>query len=86
MSELKDNIFAKQKEIEILQKMNELSKLIYSIQESVIDYEEYGFNINDLKPFITNYPLKLSLDEYAPHRGEWGCKDHEPKEQRIEND
>tara|TARA_R110002020_G_scaffold196661_1_gene397645 strand:+ start:159 stop:443 length:285 start_codon:yes stop_codon:yes gene_type:complete len=60
-----------QKELEILNKIYEFNKLIFSIQESVIDYEEWGFDVNNLNPFIKNYPLKLSLFEYS-NKNIWG--------------
>tara|TARA_S200002703_G_C3666796_1_gene204698 strand:+ start:58 stop:585 length:528 start_codon:yes stop_codon:yes gene_type:complete len=85
MSDLDDSIFitqreieVKEKELEILTKMNELQDCIYAIQELVIDYEQWGFDINNLDTFTTNYPLKLSLDEYAPHKNKWGTNNYEP--------
>ena len=65
-----------QKELEILNKIHEFNELIFSIQESVIDYEEWGFDANNLKPFVKKYPLKLSLFEYS-NKNIWGTEEEE---------
>jgi len=91
MSRIDDVIFqrqreigVKEKELEILNKINELNKLIFSIQESVIDYEEWGFDINDLESFTKNYPFKLSLFDYEPHKNIWGNENEEEPEIQVQ--
>jgi len=80
ISQRQREIGVKEKELEILNKINEFNKLIFSIQESVIDYEEWGFDINDLESFTKNYPLKLSLDDYKPNTNLWGNENEEDPE------
>ena len=68
-----DTIRINEQEIKILNKMREISKNIFDLQELVIDYEQWGYDANEIEEFITNYPLKMSLFDYNPSN-KWGEK------------
>lgn len=68
-----DTIRINEQEIKILNKMREISQNIFDLQELVIDYEQWGYDANEIEEFITNYPLKMSLFDYNPSN-KWGEK------------
>lgn len=68
-----DTIRINETEAKILNKMKQITQSIFELQELVIDYEQYGYDVNEINEFTTNYPFKLSLDEYGPNN-QWGEK------------
>lgn len=78
---LKERIQNKEKAIEItkhqlkiLKQMEKITESIFELQELVIDYEEWGYDVNNIKPFLENYPFKHSLHDYTPDN-KWGDKE-----------
>ena len=53
--------------------MEKITESIFEFQELIIDYEQWGYDINDIKPFLDNYPFKHSLHDYTPEN-KWGDK------------
>tara|TARA_R100000654_G_scaffold6028_1_gene16136 strand:+ start:392 stop:958 length:567 start_codon:yes stop_codon:yes gene_type:complete len=70
-------IFYKDLELNILKSMQKINDQIFTIQELIIEYEQFGQkNINDFKPFLRNYPFQISFDEFSPSNY-WGCEGDE---------
>ena len=71
------DIYYNKIELKILKSINKINQEIFSIQESIIDYEQFGQKqINDFKPFLRNYPFQFSFDEFSP-LNYWGCEGDE---------
>jgi tetrahydromethanopterin S-methyltransferase subunit B len=58
-------------ENEIIKSMEIINEEIYKLQMLVDTYTMQGMDINEFKPFMTNYPFNASFDEI----GEWGRED-----------
>jgi len=70
-------IFYKDLELNILKSMQKINDQIFTIQELIIEYEQFGQKeINDFKPFVRNYPFQISFDEFSPSNY-WGCEGDE---------
>ena len=66
-------IFYKDLELNILKSMQKINDQIFTIQELIIEYEQFGQKqINDFKPFLRNYPFQISFDEFSPSNY-WGA-------------
>ena len=56
------DIYYNKIELKILKSINKINQEIFTIQESIIDYEQFGQKqINDFKPFLRNYPFQFSF-------------------------
>tara|TARA_Y100001937_G_scaffold81157_1_gene109785 strand:- start:382 stop:948 length:567 start_codon:yes stop_codon:yes gene_type:complete len=72
-NEIDRDIYYNKIELKILKSINKINQEIFSIQESIIEYEQFGQKeINDFKPFLRNYPFQFSFDEFSP-TNYWGC-------------
>ena len=69
LNKLENKKYALEQKIELLKKMKKINELIFSAQENVIEIEQMNEDINDFKPFISNYPFNCSFDEIST---EWG--------------
>ena len=70
-------IFYKDIELNILKSIQKINDQIFTIQELIIEYEQFGQKqINDFKPFVRNYPFQISFDEFSPSNY-WGCEGDE---------
>ena len=61
-------------ELQILKQMQKITNSIFELQELVIDYEEWGYDVNNMKPFLDNYPFQHSLFDYKVDN-QWGDKE-----------
>ena len=76
-NEIDRDIYYNKIELKILKSINKINQEIFTIQESIIDYEQFGQKqINDFKPFLRNYPFQISFDEFSPSNY-WGCEGDE---------
>tara|TARA_R100000388_G_scaffold36072_1_gene28108 strand:+ start:777 stop:1031 length:255 start_codon:yes stop_codon:yes gene_type:complete len=69
-----ETIEINKQELKILRQMEKITNSIFELQELVIDYEEWGYDVNNIKPFLENYPFKYSLFDYKSHN-QWGDKE-----------
>ena len=69
LNKLENKKYALEQKIELLKKIKKINELIFSAQENVIEIEQMNEDINDFKPFISNYPFNCSFDEIST---EWG--------------
>ena len=69
LMKLENKKYALEQKIELLKKMKQINELIFSAQENVIEIEQMNEDINDFKPFLSNYPFNCSFDEIST---EWG--------------
>jgi len=68
LQDLSNKSYVSEKKISLLNKMDQINKLIFSAQEDVIEISQFE-NINDFEPFLANYPFIHSFDEI---RTKWG--------------
>ena len=59
-----DNI-GKELELKILNGINNINTTILQMQKDINQYEDLGFEVNDLKSFTNNYPFQISFDEFS---------------------
>jgi hypothetical protein len=69
----KDTVEIDMQELKILVQIQSITNSIFELQELIIDYEQWGYDVNNIKPFLYNYPLKHSIFDYNPNN-QWGDK------------
>ena len=60
------DLIIKELELKILNGINKINTTIFEMQKNINEYEDLGFEINDLKSFVNNYPFQISFDETLP--------------------
>ena len=69
-----ETIQINKQELQILKQMEKITNSVFELQELIIDYQEWGYNIEDIKPFKENYPFKDSIFSFNP-TNHWGDKE-----------
>ena len=59
------DIIVKELELKILNGINNINTTILQMQKDINQYEDLGFEVNDLKSFTNNYPFQISFDEFS---------------------
>ena len=58
------DLIIKELELKILNGINKINTTIFEMQKNINEYEDLGFEVNDLKSFTNNYPFQISFDEF----------------------
>jgi len=59
--ELHRRITKLEKEVNLLKTIQVINDNIQNLHSAIEDYENLGFDINDYKPFLDNYPFGVSF-------------------------
>jgi len=74
--ELHTHILKLEKELDVLQSIQEVNKGLDKLRNAIETYEAMGYDINDYKPFLDNYPFGNSFCEVGT---DWGDTNEDSK-------
>jgi len=75
--ELHRRINKLEKEVNLLKTIQVINDNIQNLHSAIEDYENLGFDINDYKPFLDNYPFGVSFCEINTM---WGDTNEDSKD------
>jgi hypothetical protein len=61
--ELHTHILKLEKELNVLNTIQEVNKALERLRTAIETYEAMGYDINNYKPFLDNYPFGVSFCE-----------------------
>ena len=75
--ELHQHILKLEKELYVLQSIEEVNKGLDKLRNAIETYEAMDYDINDFKPFLDNYPFGNSFCEVGIN---WGDTNEDNKD------